>query len=629
MQWQLIMSLKKMMEERFPEQSLEDWKQNAEKALKGKPVESLCRNTYENIKLKPLYLKEDVEAGALSQYPGKADFRRGSHASGYLSEEWKVAQKISAATSEELSKKLHDAVGKGQTALAFLPDQLKNPKEIREAIGILYKEYPFSLEANQNQQLLIEELAKLEESDRISGYIARDPLAIAAASKSNDRSIDELYDLWAGTISMAAAKMPKLKTVMVNAAVYHNGGANAVQELAFAVAAGVNHLQYFLEKGQHINDILPKVVFKFAIGSNFFMEIAKLRAARVLWGKVASAYGAAEDTGKMVISAETSFFTKSAYDPYVNMLRAGNEAFAAVLGGVQYLHVSPFNEPEGSSPFSDRIARNTQLILREEAHLLKVSDPAGGSWYIEHLTNELIEKAWTLFLEIEERGGMAETIKSGWVQDQISQVIHKKIQDIHTRKQSIIGTNIYANPDDKPLQVKNEAIDNDSSAIKRISQVRLSESFEGLRVASENLKRKGIHPEAGLICLGPLKDHKARADFITGFLAPGGIKTVKSAPIKDHAAAEAFIHESNCRHYFICGSNDQYDSMALPIIRHVKEAFPDAAIYLAGLPEENKKKDFAAAGIEGFIHIKSNCYETLSGMLNELEVASSGQETGL
>ncbi|MBT2687018.1 methylmalonyl-CoA mutase subunit beta [Bacillus sp. ISL-47] len=619
------MSLKNMMEARFPEQNMEEWKQNAEKTLKGKSIESLSSTTYENIKLKPLYSKEDMETYALSQYPGQADFRRGPNPGGYLSEEWKVAQKISALTTEELSEKLHEATEKGQTALAFQPDQLEDLKEIRKAVGDLYKKHPFCVEVNYNQQL-IGELAKLEDSEKISGYIASDPLAAAATAKLNDRSIDEAYDQWIDAISLAAEKMPKLKTIMADSAVYHNGGANAVQELAFAVASGVNHLQYFLDKGQNLEDILSKVVFKFSIGSNFFLEIAKLRSARVLWSKVAEAYGASEDSKKIVISAETSFFSKSAYDPYVNMLRAGNEAFAAVLGGVQYLHVSPYNEPEASdSPLGDRIARNTQLILREEAHLLKVSDPAGGSWYVEHLTNELTEKAWALFLEIEKRNGMAEALKSGWVQDQIKQVLEKRKQDIETRKQSIIGTNIYANLDDKPLQVKIKTVQHENGSIQPIPQIRLSESYEGLRRASENLSSKGINPEAGLICLGALKDHKARADFIAGFLAPGAIRAVKSKSVEDSETAAAFIRESNCRHYFICGSNEQYDSMALPIIKQVKEAFPDAKLFLAGLPEENKQPEYTAAGVNGFVHVKSNCYKTLLSLLNEMEVASSGQ----
>ncbi|WP_370224754.1 methylmalonyl-CoA mutase family protein [Cytobacillus sp.] len=620
------MSLKKMIKEKFPQQTNQDWEQNAEKALKGKSLETLSRNTYENIKLKPLYSREDMGTGALSQYPGLEDFRRGSYAAGYLSEKWKVAQKISASSSEELSDKLHAAINKGQTALAFEPELLKNPEKISAAVGELYDKYPFSVDAGPNQHLLIAGLSAVKGQEKVSGYIAADPLAIAAADSLNGRSIDELYENLNETVSVAAVNLPSLKTIMVNSAIYHNGGANAVQELAFSLAAGVNHLQYFLEKGKSTEEMLSKMVFKFAVGSNFFMEIAKLRAARVLWGKVAEAYGADGDGKKMVISAETSFFTKSAYDSYVNMLRAGNEAFAAILGGVQYLHVSPFNDPEGSqTPFSERIARNTQLILREEAHLLKVSDPAGGSWYIEHLTNELISKSWELFLEIEEQGGMADALQSGWVQDQIIQVLEKKKKDVHTRKQSIIGTNIYANLDEKPLQIEMETVRNSRSDLKTITQVRLSESFEGLRNLSERLKGKGIRPEAGLICLGALKDHKARADFISGFLAPGGVDAVKSGSVYNPEDAEAFIQKTNCRHYFICGSNELYDSMAVPLIKQLKEAFPSAEIYLAGLPEEREKDEYENAGIGGYIHVKSDCYETLLNMLNEMEAASNGQ----
>ena len=619
------MSLMKMIEEKFPQQNKEDWEQSAEKALKGKSLETLSRNTYENIKLKPLYSREDLAECPFSQYPGIEDFRRGSYAAGYLREEWKVAQKVSAVTSEELAEKLLDAAAKGQTALAFQPEQLTNPEKISIAVGELYKKYPFSVDAGPNIRQLLEELAKLSESEKITGYIAADPLAIVAADKMNDRSIDELYADLNETTNAAAEHMPSLKTIMVNTAVYHNGGAHAIQELAFSLAGGVNHLQYFLGKGKKIEEILSKMLFNFAIGSNFFMEIAKLRAARVLWGKVAEVYGAESDSNNMVISAETSSFTKSAYDPYVNVLRAGNEAFAAVLGGIQYLHVSPYNEPEGThSSFSDRIARNTQLVLMEEAHLLKVSDPAGGSWYVEHLTNELIDKAWELFLEIEDLGGLAEALQTGWVQNQVSQVFEKKQKDVHTRKQSIIGTNIYANPDEEPLKVK-EIIETGNSVIKPIPQVRLSESFEGLRILSKRLKEKGIHPQAGLICLGELKDHKARADFIAGFLAPGGVNAVRSDSVVNLEHAAAFMHKTNFRHYFICGSNDQYERMAVPLIRNLKKAFPSAVIYLAGLPEKQTSAEYEKAGISGYVHMKSDCYETLLTILNEMEVGKSDQ----
>lgn len=624
------MSLKNMIEETFPHQTMEDWKQNAEKTLKGKSVESLSRNTYENIKLKPLYSREDLDIHSLSQYPGEADFRRGANAGGYLSEEWKVAQKISASSAAELSEKLRSALEKGQTAIAFHSERIEDLKEINKAVADFYTKYPFSVEVYRNQPQILSELTKLDSSEKISGYIAMDPLAASVCGKLNERSIEKAYDQCAKTASTAAEKMPKLRTILADSTVYHNGGANAVQELAFATASGVSHLQQLLDRGLSLQDILSKMVFKFSIGSNFFMEIAKLRAARMIWGKVTEAYGASGDEQKMIISADTSFFSKSVYDPYVNMLRAGNEAFAAVLGGVQYLHVSPYNEPEANeSPLSDRIARNTQLILREEAHLRKVSDPAGGSWYIEYITNELTKKAWSLFLEIEDLNGMAEALKTGWIQEQISHVLLKRRHDIHTRKQSIIGTNIYANPDDKPLEVKMTSGQNTGqSNIQPVPQIRLSESFEALRSASKNLSRNGKQPKAGLICLGPLKEHKARADFIAGFLAPGGIKAVKSDSIEDWESAAGFIKETNLKHYFICGSNEQYDKFALALIKKIIAADLDVSIYLAGLPEERKQQEYTEAGVKEFIHIKSNCYDTLLSLLNELEVASNGQQTG-
>ena len=228
------------------------------------------------------------------------------------------------------------------------------------------------------------------------------------------------------------------------------------------------------------------------------MELSKLRAARIIWSKVTQLYGADPSLQGMHISAETSVFTKTIFDPHVNLLRAGNEAFAAVLGGIQYLHIMPYDNLTGSSSFSERIARNIHLVLKEESHLKRVVDPAGGSWYIEDLTTQLAERAWVLFQQIEAKGGILEALKTNWLQNDIDEVYEKRNKDVQTGKQNIIGTTIYKKVNEKvPLIIKNnEEMDLEQGMkIEAIPSRRLSEPFEILQKNGENLESgKGGDP---------------------------------------------------------------------------------------------------------------------------------------
>ncbi len=604
-----------MMNGSFDTFSLSDWEKKAEEALKGKSVNSLNTNTYENIKLKPLYSKEDFDNEKASQLPGQPDYRRGANSLGYLSQEWKVAQKVAVQEGESLKEALHTSLEKGQSAIAINAEKM-TIEEFMSLIEGVYTQFPFSIEINEKQIELLAELSKLSNCEKISGYIAMDPLAAL-----NGTSVkQDVYNKFANLIQSADSSMPNLRTILVNTSVYNHAGANAVQELALVLSTGVHHVQQFLNQGLKLDTIFRKMVFKFSIGANFFMEIAKLRAARLLWNKVTEAYGLNSQDHSMVITAETAAFTKTVYDPYVNILRAVNEAFAAVLGGIQYLHVSPFNEPEGrSTPFSERIARNTQLILKHEAHLEKVIDPAGGSWYIESLTEELAEKAWILFQEIEDQDGIEKCLASGWIQAQIAEVLANRSEDIFTRKKSVIGTNVYANLSDSPLQLHERANANQGG----IPQVRLSEPFEQLRKLAERMGKAGNKPAAGLICLGELKSHKARKDFISGFFAPGGIHAFESSNIIKSETAVQFVMESNLQHYVMCGTDKQYEEIGIEIINLIKEKQPDVKLYLAGLPDSDKQEQYRLAGVDQFIHLRSNCFEILSSLLSEMEVASN------
>jgi methylmalonyl-CoA mutase len=610
----------------FPLKTKEDWKAKAEESLKGKSIEILKSPTYENIILEPLYSQQDDQKAP--DFPGGTDFRRGIDPLGYVTNDWKVAQRISYNSVVELKEKLHGGVEKGQTALSFEVSEalFESNETLNDVLGDLPSTFPFAVNGRGMQSALLAVLADSKGSaNQVRGYVGSDPLSLFAEEGFIE---EDFFKGWREDIKLANLKLPNLRTVLVNTSTYHQGGANAVQELGIAAATGTFYLQKLLEGGMKLEDILSKMIFQFSIGSNFFMEMAKLRAARILWDKITKVYGAKAEARGMQISAETSTFTKTVYDLHVNILRAGNEAFAAVVGGVQYLHVTPFDDITGSSQQSERIARNTQNILKEEAHLRTVVDPAGGSWYVETLTTELAEKAWKYFQQIEAYGGMLEVLKSGWLQDEISSVLTQRRQDIFTRKQSIIGTNVYANLAEEIAPVKEHVtkpyfaqIDSSAINIKPIKNNRLSEPYEELRNKSKVIESKtGSAPQVGLICLGELKQYKPRLDFMRGFLAAGGLKAVDSGPVNSLETVKLFISNQETKYFCLCSSNDLYESLGLEMIKELRNEFPNQIIYLAGLPEKELQSQWTNEGIRQFIHIKSNCFELLSTILSEMEV---------
>ncbi len=600
-------------------------------SLKGRMIESLNSSTYEHIILKPLYTRQDEQP--VPDYSGGSDFRRGIYSLGYITNEWKIAQRLNNQTVGELKEKLSDALEKGQTAISFemSQDLFETNENLSTLLTGLFNQFHFAINAKEWHGAFLDVMAKLADrdkaGDKINGYLGSDPLSLFAVEGYVS---EESISAWVKNIEQANKRFPNLRTIQVDTVPYHNGGANAVQELAIAIAEGVYYLERLQEDEMDLDQILTKIVFQFSIGSNFFMEIGKLRAARVLWNRITELYGAKEDARGMVIAAETSSFTKTVQDSHVNLLRAGNEAFAAVIGGVQYLHVAPFDNLTGSTPFSERIARNIQLLLKEEAQLKKVIDPAGGSWYVEDLTNQLAEKAWEYFQQIEARGGIVKVLETNWLQQEINAIYEKRNFDIQTRKQTMIGTNAYAalaeNVTYRSVMDKKTSLVDDEKLVTKIEAIparRLAEPFEELRRKAKYLEAQtGSIPAVGIICLGQLKQYKARLDFMKGFLAAGGLKAIESKSIVSIENAKQFILEQPTRYFCFCGSNDHYDVIGHDILTAISAEFPDRIFYLAGLPDKEHHALWQKEGIEQFIHVETNCYETLTAILNDLEVST-------
>jgi methylmalonyl-CoA mutase len=679
----IVSDISTMKNVTFPAPSFAEWKQEVEKSLKGKPFEKLYSTTYENITIQPIYTRHDVEKLAyIEEYPGFANYVRGTRSNGYIKEPWKVSQEISASSPTEWNEIVKHDLEKGQTEIHIVLERLGFPVTSLDDIEAMFSDisldkYSLRVDAGvQSLSFLALFAAYLQQRqipfDAVHGTIGMDPIGALAETGKLSASVASLYDVMADVTKWAKENMPDVKTVIVRSEPYHNGGANAVQELAFAFATAVEYIRACLDRGVAIDAIAPRIQFSFSVGSNFFMEIAKLRAARLIWSNIVKAFGGSESSQKIAMHARTSYFTKTVYDPYVNMLRAAAEAFAATVGGTDSLHVSPFDEAiRPADEFSRRIARNTQLILLEEAHIANVIDPAGGSYYVETLTAQVAEETWKLFQQIEAKGGIVQALADGFVQEQVEAVARQRQKNVETRKEKIVGTNFYANLAEEPLEKINGSqeqrsfssiIDEEHVAalqagfanqqwieaavdmalrrataqeieaalkteeasihVKPITQWRLAEPFERLRQASEtHLKKYGKRPTVYLINIGNIPNYKARADFITGFFEAGGIAVEKSEGV--HSAEEAVSEAINASgtHYVICGSDESYADIVPAIAKTFKQAKPNTKLYVAGKQPADVEQTFIEAGVDGFIHIGSNCYETIVSFMKEMGVA--------
>lgn len=464
----------------FPPHTYEQWRQDVDKQLKGAPFEKvLVKKTYEDIDIQPMYYQRDVEdlphMGAL---PGFAPFVRGTKALGHVVEPWLIAQEIPYGDPAEFNRAAKADLERGQNALnvpldkatlsGLDPDAAKPGEVGRGGLslatvddvakafdGIDLVRTPILLQAGASglavMVLIASHMRKQEKStEKLNGWVMVDPLGTLSLDGALPNTIENLYREMAQLTKWAKDNAPRLRTIAIHGHPFRNGGGSAVQELAFAVATGVEYVREMLARGIALDDIAQRIGFAFAAGTDFFMEIAKLRAARLVWERVMEAFGGNDDSKRMFIHSRTLSWDKTATDPYVNMLRVTTEAFAAICGGCDSLHVAPFDEPLGlPTEFTRRVARNVHIILKDECHFDKVVDPAGGCWYVETITDTVARKAWQLFQEIEKRGGMFKALQEGFPQKQLAETAARRAKGIATRKDAFVGTNKYPNLQEK------------------------------------------------------------------------------------------------------------------------------------------------------------------------------------
>lgn len=693
----------------FPPQSWEEWMKAVEATLKGVPYEKvMITKTYEGIDLKPIYRKEDIkDLPHLDALPGFSPYVRGNKAEGYLTEGWKIAQEQNECDPAKANKILMKELNRGLNSLNIKLDSttlagkipavdsldadgvsLSTLVDFKSLLnGVNLTAVPITLKSGSMALTILALLnAYIKDNDiplpDITGCIGFDPLGELAKNGKIPMSIETAWQQMYQMTYWADMKAKNIRTILIDSTVYGNSGCNAIQELAYALSTANEYINAMLEKGLSIEQIAPHCQLNLSLGSNFFMEIAKVRAARLLWAELMKAYGASDENQKIWIHGVTSNFNKTVYDPFVNILRTATEGFSGVIGGIDSMELTPFDaliRPD--EEFSRRIARNQQIILGEEAHFEKVIDPAGGCYYIETVTAQLAEKAWSLMQDIDAKGGMLKALKEGLIQSDVKKTADERISNVDKRKDVFIGVNMFANNIEQPLEYpENECIcwkkdrlqqindlikserngiqaslnyikehpDNEfmvdfvtdawlhNSTIEEISKVLFTDSHDvqiaplpSLRVTQhiEDLRTKVIDYQQQnetvlsvfLANMGPIIQHKARADFAMGFLQVGGFYVANNEGFDtvDKAVEAALFSKSQA--VCICSTDDTYPELVPALVQRIKLQKPDMIFILAGYPQD-MVETYKSQGIDIFIHLRANALETLTELVEMMGV---------
>ncbi|MFO8235563.1 MAG: methylmalonyl-CoA mutase family protein [Bacteroidales bacterium] len=613
----------------FPPNSTQEWEEKIQKDLKGADYEKkLIWKPLEGFKVRPYYRAEDLgKIKFLEALPGEFPYIRSKKDK---DNQWHIRQDIDATKSvEEANKKALEILKKGVDSLGFIIDEEKTLTEtefntLLKNICIPAIELNFTSNHASSKivNFLIRKLENEEfEKDELTGSVDFNPLGNLTTKGKFCKSADYSFDRCKSLIEKSKT-LSSFHVLQIDASSVHNAGATAVQELGAALAMGNEYLANLTNKGLTIDDIAPKIRFKFGAGSSYFLEIAKFRAARMLWAKIVEAYNpSSEQSAKLYIHAETSQWNQTIYDPYVNMLRGTTESMSAALGGADSLTVVPYDKSfETPTKFAERIARNTQIILKEEAYFDKVVDPAGGSYLIENLTQSIAEHAWSLFQEIENAGGYIEAFKKGLIQKKIKESANKRNHNIAAKKEALVGVNLYPNPNEIMEKGYNQStVESTTEKAKDavaepIKPYRGAEELELLRLKTDRDADK--RPKVFLFTIGDKKMRSARAQFSSGFFASAGFKIFNNIGFDNVDDGVKEAKEKNADIVVVCSSDPEYPELVPEIAEKIGN---NAIMVVAGYPKDSVDM-LKEKGIKYFIHIKSNLLETLSEFQKELGI---------
>ena len=616
--------LKEKLFSEFAPVSTEEWMAKITADLKGVPFEKkLVWKTGEGFNVNPFYRAEDIEGLKTTEsLPGEFPYVRGTK----KDNDWKVRQNIEVCCFKGANEKALDLLTKGVTSLGFI---IKGDEVNEENIATLLEGIcPASVELNFNTcnckaEKLIGILAdyfkgKGVDAEKCYGSVNYDAFKKPLVKgKENSEWVEG-----AAAVLKAGQALPNYRVLAVNAFLFNNAGAYISQELGYALAWGNELMAKLTEAGFTADEVAKKIKFNLGISSNYFMEIAKFRAARWLWAEIVAAYKpACECACKMVAHAQTSEWNMTVYDAHVNLLRSQTEAMSAALAGVDSITVRPFDKTyQTPDDFSERIARNQQLLLKEECHLDKVVDPSAGSYYVEVLTNSLADVAWKLFLEVEEKGGFSVAVNAGEIQNAVnaSNVARKKA--VATRREILLGSNQYPNftevAADK-IQEKGSCCCGGGhcgeATIPALDFSRGASEFEALRMTTE---KSGKTPKVFMLTIGNLAMRLARSQFSANFFGCAGYKIIDNLGFDTVEAGVEAAVKAGAEIVVLCSSDDEYAEFAPAAYKALAGR---AEFVVAGAPA--CADDLKAQGIDQFVNVKSNVLETLKAFNAKLGIA--------
>jgi methylmalonyl-CoA mutase len=686
----------------FKAPTYEEWREAAQALLKDKPFDKVMRSTLiEGITLEPIYRSEDLaKLDIRHELPGMGAHVRARNAAGYEDNAWSISEEIPAATPAEFNKAAINDLSHGQNELNIPLDcatragidadnaekvgcgglSLSTLADLDKALEGVHVEmistYFQSGASGLPVAALFFAMAKkrgLKEAD-LAGCFESDPLRVLAARGKLSTSLEEAYREMATLTAFAAKNAPKFQTIGVSGMPYSNGGGSAVDELGYVIATAVEYIREMQKLGLTIDDVAPRMRVTLSLGSNFFVEIAKLRAARLLLANVVESFGGKEISKAIYIHARGATWNKATLDPYANLLRSTTETFAGAIGGANGMHTAAFDESyETPDEFSRRIARNQQILMQEECELTRTIDPAGGSYYVEWLTDQIAQKAWALFQKVETAGGMYKALASGSVEDSIGKLRADRIKKIQQRRDEIVGVNAYPNANEKLVEMKqgscdvmkasraaevaaarkNVAIDlskcecddvvdilvaaagngasigmiasalrKDAAATtiaKPVAEARASESYEKLRRASAAYAAKNGHaPQILQANIGSSRGYRIRADWTSSFFQAAGLQMINDVDYKTTEDLIKAVTEKGSKIVVITSSDENYLTVAIPTAQALK-ALPSAPyVMLAGTPTPEQEAPWKAAGVDEYVNVRANNFALNHKMLEML-----------
>lgn len=597
----------------FTAPTTQEWIDKIQVDLKGADYEKkMVWKTNEGFKVQPFYRREDLkDLKGVNSLPGEFPFIRGNKKDSNL---WYVRQEIKVDDVKAANAKALDILNKGVNSLGFkIPGSMVSTETVETLLeGIVAEcvELNFSTCQRHTVELasiLVDYFKKKGyDLDKLEGSVNFDPIEkILSSGKDRSALISSLPQL-----IEALKPLPGFKAVAVNTIALNNAGCYIYQELGYALAWGNEYLQQMVEAGIDVVTAAKSIKFNMGVSENYFMEIAKFRAARLLWAEIVKQYEPACDCAcQMHVHATTTSYNQTIFDSYVNLLRSQTEAMSAALANVDSITVTPFDAPyKESDEFSERLARNQQLLLKEESHFDKIVDAGGGSYYIEHLTDAIAKEGWKVFLEVENEGGFLALALAGKIQDAVNASNTARHANAAKRREFMLGTNQFPNFNEKsegkmPKECACQCQSDDVATITKLNKSRMASEFEELRLKTEQAEKQ---PVAFMLTIGNLAMRQARAQFSCNFLASAGYKVIDNlgfATVEE--GVEAGL-KADADIIVICSSDDEYAEYAIPAYKALDGR---AMFVVAGAPACSD--DLKAAGIENFIHVRVNQLETL------------------